>query len=264
MDELLQLNSQNWKLWSSDGLKLFLPRSKNGGRIYFTADWRFVHPDITDDNFSFNTAKLATQVTCSVPDLRDWHDLAGCVLGGNDANEDDDNFCCHGPDLFVYQPKQDEEKRPDCWDTKFTFGARNDYEFEFEMTAFRPSDRASEFRRDYQVNQLLGKPVPPEWELPDWLDEGDTLSFNGKICLQKIFCTVPINCSRPIEWAKQMARKELNMHEFGFCHVNGGDYCNGQFKPHDGVGGEGRLVLLEPPSDYFYKWQEQQQQRPKD
>ena len=42
MNGCLQINSQKWKLFGSDGLKLFLPRQKLDNSIYFQTDWSFV------------------------------------------------------------------------------------------------------------------------------------------------------------------------------------------------------------------------------
>jgi len=260
MADLLQFNSQLWKLRCSESLKLFLPRSTKPDRVYFDAEWTFVHPDVSDEDFSLNHPMLHMNVMACVPGLRDWRDLAGQKLGDEDLDEEDDMFF-HGPDLFVYPPKPDPKSRPDAWDTQFTFGARDEYEFEFEMSAFRPSDRAREANREYQVKQLMGGEMPPDWEKWDWLEEGDTLFFDGRIRLEEILCHVPINTAGPIEWARQLARKELKLDESGFCRVNGGDFFNGRFKPGDGIGDEGRLVVLSTATEYYYEWLAQQKKR---
>ena len=262
MSDLLQFNAQSWKLWSSEGLSFVLPRSHQPDRVYFNADWLFVHPEVTRENFSRETPMFQLSVIVPVPDLRDWRDLAGRTLGGDDDDPDDDDSIFFGPDLFAYPPNPDPKQRPDCWGTQMIFGERNDYEFEFEMQASRLSERAHAANHELQVKQILGQKLPPDWEGRDWLNEGDSLTFSGRIRLEEFLCNVPVNTAKPIEWAKQLTRRELNFHEFGFCHVNGGDRFKGTFKPSDGIGEEGRLVVLSVADDYFYE--QQQKNRPKE
>lgn len=262
MSSVLQFNSQAWKLWRSEGLNLFLPRSTGPDRVYFCAEWTFVRPEVTDETFTLKQPQFHLSVMGCVPDLHDWRDLAGRNLADNDDSEDDLNLFCGGPDLFAYPPDADPKSRPDGWDTQLFFGERQGHEFEFEMAAFRSSERARKANRELQVKQILGEKLPPDWEGRDWLDEGDRLSFSGRIRLEEILCQVPINTGQPIEWARQLTRKEVKFDEFGFCHVNGGDHFNGTFKPADGISEQGRLVVLNRADDYFYEWQRRQKQPP--
>jgi hypothetical protein len=267
MNDVLQFNSQQWKLWRSEGLNLFLPRSTEFDRVYFDAEWTFVRPEVTHETFTFKQPQFHLSVIGCVPDFHDWRDLANRTLADNGDSDDDSddelNLLCGGPDLFAYPPDADPKTRPDGWGTQLSFGGRDEYEFEFEMEASRLSDRAHEANRTLQVKQLLGEKLPPDWEGRDWLDEGDRLTFSGRIRLEEILCNVPINTGQPIEWAKQLTRKELKFEEFGFCNVNGGDHFSGKFKPDDGIGEEGRLVVLNVADDYFYEWQRRQKQSPK-
>lgn len=253
MTELLQYNGQSWKLWSSEGLVFHLPRSRQPDRIYFSAEWSFVAPEVTDETFSRTQPRFYLEIMASVRDLHDWRDLAGRTLEDGDENLSDG-----GPDLYAYPPGRDTKSRADGWGTQLVFGARNNHEFEFELRAFRPSERARTANRELLGKQIMGEKLPPDWEGRDWLNEGDNLSFSGRIELAEFLCNVPVNTAQPIEWAKQLTRRELDFHEFGFCRVNGGDHFNGTFKPADGVGKEGRLVVLCVANDYFYKWQSQQ------
>jgi hypothetical protein len=257
MADLLQFNAQSWKLRQSEGLTFILPRSRDPDRVYFNAEWLFVHPDAKDEDALRGQPLFQMNLIAAVPDLHDWRDLAGRTLadGDGDPNDEDYDFFCGGPDLFAYPPGADPKQRPDGWDTQMIFGGHDDYEFEFELRAFRPSERAHAANRELQVKQVLGEKLPPDWEGRDWLNEGDSLSFGGRIRLEEFLCNVPVNTAQPIEWAKQLTRRELKFHEFGFCRVNGGDFFNGSFKPADGIGEEGRLVVLEVASDYFYERQ---------
>jgi hypothetical protein len=261
MADLLQYNGQSWKLRSSEGLTFILPRDRKRDRVYFNAEWSFVHPEVTDENFSRAHPRFYLNVIASVPGLHDWRALAGRTLGGDD--DEDEDFFCSGPDLYAYPPDKDPKQRADCWDTQLIFGERNDYEFEFEMRAYRPSERARAANRELQLKRIKGEILPPDWEGRDWLNEGDSLSFSGRIELAEFLCSVPVNTAQPIEWAKQLTRRELDFHEFGFCRVNGGDMFSGAYKPTDGVGKEGRLVVVRVADDFFYRWQREHQNRPK-
>ena len=260
MADLLQFNDQPWKLWSSDGLSFVLPRSREPDRIYLNADWLFVHPDLDPKKFSRETPVFQLSVIVPVPDLHDWRDLANRTLGGDDDDDpDDDDALFFGPDLFAHPPKLDPNQRPDGWGTQMIFGDRDDYEFEFEMTAWRPTDRARAANNEFRMKQITREKLPPDWEGRDWLEETHTLSFSGRIELNEFLCNVPVNTAQPVEWAKQLARRELQFHEFGFCHVNGGDWIKGTFQPSDGIGQEGRLVVLTVANAYFYDWQKKNQ-----
>jgi hypothetical protein len=263
MSDMLQFNSQSWKLWRSEGLVLILPRSTGPDRVYFNAEWVLVRAEVKDETFSLEQPQFHLSVMGAVPGLHDWRDLARRTLADSDDVDEDMLLFCGGPDLFAYPPDADPKSRPDGWDTQLIFGEREDYEFEFELDAFRPSARASEANHELQAKRILGEKLPPDWEGRDWLDEGDRLTFSGRIRLEEILCHAPINTRQPIEWARQLTRRELKFDEFGFCHVNGGDLFNGTFKPADGIGAEGRLVVLERASDSFYEWQRQQRQPPK-
>lgn len=262
MSELFRFNSQSWRLWSSEGLNLFLPRNANPDRVYFHCEWTFVPPDVKDDDLSDTDPRFYLMIMGCVPDLHDWRDLAGRTLGGADDGDENLDSYDGGPDLSAYPPGADPKARADGWDTRFTFGTRDDYEFEFELEAFRPSERAYAAQRELAVKRIMGEKLPPDWEGRDWLNEGDTLSFSGRIRFSEILCQVPINSRQPINWAKDLARDELLLHEFGFCRVNGGDWFNGKFKPADGIGNEGRLVILNTVTDFFHEWQENHPQPP--
>ena len=252
MNGLLQFNSQEWKLWSPEGLTLFLPRRRDKTCIYYSAQWLFIPPGVEDEDVSPNHPKFHLNVIGPAWGLDDWRNLAGKDVSGNEPIFDNGELVesyATGPDLFVHPPGQNQSERPDGWDTQLTFGDRDGYEFEFEMKAWRPTPRASEASREHQLKLLKGEEIPWDWEKFKWLEEGDSLDFSGRVRFEEICCNVPINSPQPVEWARQLARRELKLDTFGSCRVNGADWCTGKYQPADGIGAEGRLVVLNTPPD---------------
>ena len=135
------------------------------------------------------------------------------------------------------------------WETDLKFGERHGREFEFSLEALRRSERASKFRMDCHLKEFFKQPVPPDWELPEWINEvDDELSFEGRIEFGEIFCSVPINSAQPLEWARQLARRELAVEQFGPCTLTDADHSAGKYKPKDGISETGRLVVLQMPA----------------
>jgi hypothetical protein len=213
---------------------------------------------VSDETPLAEMRRFYVNLLVPVFNLHDWRDLAGRTL----KDSDDEKLVCGGPDLYAHPPGQDPKVRADGWATELVFGERDEHEFEFELRAYRPSERSRAANRELHLKQIMGEQLPPDWEGRDWLNEGDSLSFSGRVRLAEFLCLVPINTAQPIECAKQMTRRELDFHEFGFCRVNGGDHFNGAFKPDDGVHNEGRLVVLNVATDFFYQWQRRHQKPP--
>jgi hypothetical protein len=83
--------------------------------------------------------------------------------------------------------------------------------------------------------------------MPEWIDEvDDELNFEGRVEFREIFCSVPINAAKPLEWATRLARRELAVEQFGPCSVHEKD-CPGKFKLSD-VSSTGRVVVLPMPA----------------
>src|ERR1035437_8412946 len=103
MSGCLQLNSQKWKLWGSDGLKLFLPRERRDSSIYFQTDWYFVPPGVDAVTVPADASKLRLRLIGYVPGLRDWRDLENLFLGyhelidGKELPED-----TRGPAIWIW------------------------------------------------------------------------------------------------------------------------------------------------------------------
>jgi len=245
MSGSLQLNSEKWKLCGSDGLKLFLPRQKLESAIYFQTDWSFITPRVDAATVPADAPKLRLRLIGHVPGLRDWRDLENLFLGYHERIDDEEPSETRGPDIWVWQPGETKPLRFGSWETDLKFGERRGHEFEFSLEAFCRSQRASKFRMDCHLKEFFQQPLPPDWELPEWIDEVDEeLSFEGRVELKEIFCSAPINSAQPLEWAKQLARRELTAEEFGPCSVHQKD-CPGKYKPQDGISDTGRLVVLQ-------------------
>jgi len=249
MNGCLQINSQPWKLWGSDGLKLLLPRQKLDNSIYFQTDWSFVPPEVDPAMVPVESAKLRLRLIGFVPGLRDWRDLENLFLGYHEPIDGKELSEMRGPDMWIFQPGATSDPEYSKWVTSLKFGERHGHEFEFSLEALKPSERASKFKVDLHMKEFFGKPLPPEWELPEWINEGDQLSFAGRIEFREIFCSVPINSAQPLEMARQLARRELAMEQFGPVILSDADHPADNYKPTDGISETGRLVVLQMPAN---------------
>jgi hypothetical protein len=97
------------------------------------------------------------------------------------------------------------------------------------------------------MKQFFQQPMTPDWELPEWINEGDQLNFEGRFQLTETVCSTPINSAQPVEWAVQLARRELALEQFGKCRVSGGDHSTVPYKPGEGITETGRVVVLPMP-----------------
>jgi len=249
MSGCLQINSQKWKLCGSDGLKLFLPRQKLENAIYFQTDWSFVLPDVDAATAPADAPKLRLRLIGYVPGLRDWRDLENLFLGYHEPIDGTEPSETRGPDIWVWPPGETKPLRFGYWETDLKFGERHGREFEFSLEALCRSERASKFRMDCHLKEFFQQPVPPDWELPEWIDEvDDELSFEGRVEFRETFCSAPINGAQPVEWARQLARRELAVEEFGPCTLSDADHSDGKYNPKDGICETGRVVVLQMPA----------------
>ena len=248
MSGCLQINSQKWNLWGSDGLKLFLPRERRSSSIYFEADWSFVPSGVEAATVPAETPRLRLRLIGFVPGLRDWRDLENLFLGYGEPMDGKELPDTRGPDMWIFQPGATTDPEFSKWETDLKFGERHGPEFEFSLEALRRSERAAQFKVDRAVKEFFQQPLPPDWELPEWINEGDQLSFAGRVEFREILCSVPINSAQPLEWARQMARRELAVEQFGPCTLTDADHPAGKYKPNDGISESGRLVVLRVPA----------------
>jgi hypothetical protein len=247
MSGCLQINSQKWNLHGSDGLKLFLPRQHLDNCIYFQTDWSFIPPDLDAATVPADAPELRLRLIGYVPGLRDWRDLENLFLGYDDPIDGNEPSETRGPDMWVFQPGTATDPEYANWETNLKFGERHGREFEFSLEALRRSERAAKFRMDCGLKEFFKQPVPPEWEQPEWINEGDQLSFAGRVEFREIFCSVPINSAQPVEWAKKLARRELAVEQFGPSILADAEHSTGNYKPNDGISETGRLVVLQMP-----------------
>jgi len=247
MSRCLQINSQKWKLWGSDGLKLLLPRQRLENSIYFQADWSFVPPGVEAAAVPADAPKLRLRLIGFVPNLRDWRDLENLFLGCHERIDGKELPDTRGPDMWIWPPGATSDPEYSKWETDLKFGERHGRKFEFSLEALRRSERASKFLVDYHVKEFFKQPVPPDWEMPEWINEGDQLSFEGRIEFGEILCSVAINSTQPVELAIKLARRELAVEQFGSCSVNDLNSF-GKYKSKDGISETGRLVVLQMPA----------------
>jgi hypothetical protein len=246
----LQINAQKWKLWGSDGMKLFLPRLHRDSSIYFQADWSFVPPEVEPATVPAETPKLRLRLIGTVPGLRDWRDLENLFLGYHEPIDGSKELPdTHGPDMWIFQPGATTDPEYSKWETDLKFGERHGLGYDFSLEAIKPTERVSKFKVDRAVKEFFKQPVPPDWELPEWINEGDQLHFAGRVEFREILCSAPINSAQPVEWARQLCRRELAVEQFGLATLSDADHSDGKYKPKDGICETGRLVVLQMPAD---------------
>jgi len=249
MSGCLQINSQKWKLYGSDGLKLFLPRQHRDGSVYFQTEWSFVAPGGDASTVPADAPRLRLRLIGFVPGLRDWRDLENLFLGYHEPLDGKELPDTRGPDIWIWPPGATEPLRFGSWETDLKFGERHGREFDFTLEACILSERASKFRMDCHLKEFFQQPVPPDWEMPEWVHEvDDELSFEGRVEFREIFCSVPINSAQPLEWARRMARRELAVDKFGPCILTDANHPADHYKPTDGISETGRLVVLPMPA----------------
>jgi hypothetical protein len=226
---------------------LFLPREHRARCIYFQADWSFVPADVAATPSAPTAAPpLRLSIIGWVPGLSDWRDLENLFLGYHEPPDGKQLEDTRGPDLWIWLPGETTPLRYGHWETDLKFGERHGHEFDFSLEAVIVSERASKLRLDLSLKQFFQQPMPADWELPEWINEvTDQMSFSGRVDFRDILCSVPINARQPLEWARQLARRELAVEDFGPCSVHEAD-CPGKFKLSD-VGSTGRVVLLPMP-----------------
>jgi len=253
MSGCLQINSQSWTLCGSDGLKLFLPREHRDRCIYFQANWSFVPaavaatpPSPAASSSPAAVPPLRLQIIGWVPGLRDWRDLENLFLGYHEPPDGKQLEDTRGPDMWIWLPGETKPLRFGSWETDLKFGERHGTAFDFSLEASIPSERASKLKMDLNLKEFFQQPAPADWELPEWINEvSDQMSFAGRVELKEILCNVPINAKQPLDWAQQLARRELAVEDFGPCSVHETD-CPGKFKLSD-IGHTGRVVVLPMP-----------------
>jgi hypothetical protein len=195
-----------------------------------------------------DASKLRLRLIGWVPGLRDWRDLENLFLGYHEPIDGKELPDTRGPDIWIWPPGETKPLRFGHWETDLKFGERHGHEFDFSLEALIRSERASKFRMDCHLKEFFQQPLPPDWELPEWIDEvDDELSFEGRIEFGEIICGTPINCAQPLEWARQLCKRELAAEPSGPCSIR--DIIHpGNYNPQDDISSTGRLVVLQMPA----------------
>jgi hypothetical protein len=268
MDSLLNFCGQHWKPQNDGELTLFLPKqTRDGSSIYFHADLKFVPPWLEEEDLTSEYRILYVSLQGRFPALDDWRDLAGFTM---ESREETTVFgetvapAMSGPEIEIWSAGMRgaggiHSHASAGWDTKLTFGEfqGDGFALPCELEAFYPSARARQAQLDLWMQSFFGEGSPEDWEAEEQLQEGWRFHYSGRVRFDTVSCTVPINTSNPIGWAQSLARRELRMTEFGPPRVNGGHITDGTFKPEDGIGAQGRLVILPTFSEFFRRRQAQ-------
>ena len=267
---MLDFCGQKWKPQKDGDLTLFLPR-KARGELYFDCNFSFVPPWLEDEDYDSEHRTLNVDVRGYIPPVDDWQALAGVELETREAIELPGGTMVpgmEGPAIKIWSSggtgsaASIHTHARDGWETrlKLVDFAESIYVFDCEVEAFYPSQRAREASAELVFKEFIGESDWQDWEKKKLLEEGWRFSYTGRLRLEHLSCTVPLNTPDPIGWAQAMARRELKMTRFGFSYVCGGE-LDGRFKPEDGVTPQGRLVLLAPPSASYYQWLEHQKRK---
>ena len=253
MSSCLQINSQTWNLWRSEGLKLLLPRIEPQNSIYFQTDWSFVPAEVDPATVPVETPKLRVRLIGNIPELKDWRDLENLRLGFfedlDEDEEEDQPDPLRGPDIWIFQPGSNADPEFSKWRTKLKFGERRGYEFDFSLEGLKLSERAANYQVDNAVKAFFQQPLPPEWEQPEWINEGDRLTFEGRILFREILCSVPLNCPEPVGYARRQAKNELVYQHLGQHKLSKIDQVQSPHKYEEGICATGCLVVLNVPSE---------------
>ena len=274
MRGVLECSGQKWVQRREKNLSFHLyhhPRRPNklGLLLEFTFVPSTVPEDAEEGQF---TNVLYLDVYGDMPRTGNWRDLIGRRLAHQKQLFSEEGGLVRegeeGPtiELWSLGPGKGEshDHGKDFWSVSAEFGQplnADGFELPVSVEAFLPSDDAREARVEKMhadVAAFLGGPEQFDAEREERLKDGWWLRYEGTVEFNKIFCHVPVNAADPVSWAKGLAKRELNLTEFGCCRVNGSRTMDEKFKPEDGVMETGRLVILNPLSDYWKDWLAQQ------
>lgn len=263
MEYPLHIGRQTWKPRRDGDLTLFLPPSPWG--VSLGADFEFVPPWLDDEDYASEHRTMHLRLHGYLPGLCDWRELAGFELKESECEEEPGGevlTAMQGPEIEIWSsgqgPGSIHTHAQAGWQTRLALGQLEVDEhgpaWLCEVEAFFPSERAREANAALWMRQFFSTLEFDNEEQEKLLEEGWRFHYRGRVRLEQLSCTVPLNTSDPIGWARRMAARELKMNEFGLCRVNGGDF-EGNYRPEDGVCSNGRLVLLSPASAWFSEHQ---------
>ena len=176
-----------------------------------------------------------------LPAGTDWRDLEGRVFEPVER-------LWHGPEVRMnsFGPGKTLWKGPDTMACLIRFLRRDEWKFQVEVSAW--------FTREasllWQLRQLCrmvtaGGEEEEEEELPEeWTNSRDVY-WVGEVLFTGVHCLVPVNAPRPLDLAKGLARKSLNLSEVREVRLNADS--REPVTPKSGLCCDGRLVLLTTP-----------------
>ncbi len=97
-----------------------------------------------------------------------------------------------------------------------------------------------------RLRSMFGAEGPFDPDLEIRAQQGWRLRYENTVRFDKVFCHVPVNTPDPIAYARQLARRELNLTGFGSCRINGAR-PDGTLDPANALSESGLLVLLTTP-----------------
>lgn len=268
MQGVLDYRGQKWKAERCGELTLFLSHAPmRPADVSFIMECSFVPPWLDqEEDYESEHRRLYLDVDGTIPDLKDWRELAGLTLEERDEiavmgetvqremSEPEVRLWSHGPGGQRTHAKEG-------WETRVKFGAwmGEGYTLPLEVESFYPTEKARKAQVDLAVKEFFCEDTPEDWAKAEAAMDGWQFRYTGEVELSKIYCQVPLNTADPVEWARGLARRELKLREFGCAYVNGGDMYNETFKPGDGVCGNNRLVVLTPLTEF---WREARAKNP--
>ncbi len=270
MEYPLHFGRQTWKPQSDGELTLFLPSRPRYGTA-FHADFTFVPPWVDEEDFEAEYRRMYVSLNGNFPEGMHWDDLEGFTAEVREVEPTSGPAVCtqtDEPEIQIWSSGQGagsiHTHAQDGWRTRLSleeFAEGEPHTFICTVEAFFPSARAREVMSELWFQQFFGGEDFTDPEREKLLEEGWRFSYRGRLTLENLSCTVPVNAA-PVPFAQAMAARELGMKEFGFCRVNGGA-LDGSYKPEDGVSESGRLVVLSPTSEFFKQWQKDETERKK-
>lgn len=260
MSRILDLRGQKWKSSRPGELTLFLPHHRPG-LLSYHLEQSFVPASVGKEDGSSDARMLQLDVSGEMPALGDWRELGGLVLESREEIRSLGEIVTPAippPEIEIWSHGESKgsiythEKGDEGWRRRMEFGeffTDRDLLLPFSVEVFFPSKRAREAHHKAWSKCLLdpftGEDHSEALEKAKQTTDGWTLRYQGEVSFT-LFCYAPINTADPIGWAQSLARRELNLQQFGISHVNGGDWYGKGFKPEDGVSEQGRLVILDP------------------
>lgn len=265
MDGVLDLCGQKWKQKQAGELRFHLHYEPlRAGELYFSMDCSFVPPWLEEGDRESAHRTLNLEVSASVPIHDDWRELSGKRI---EARGEEvflgtlllPDFTAPQIRLYSFGHGPIYTHADELWNSNITFGdvEGDSYEMSFRVEAFCPSERARDANQremEKELRRWFQQVAEGEEETEARIFQGWQLCYTGMVRFDQMLCVTPLNSSKPVAMAKELARKTINQTEFGLSRVNGGNLYDESFQPEQGLTWGGRLVVLDTPSEYYRRW----------